>query len=158
MRRRLVMEISLNLIEEAVKSNSIEEVRKALIEYIRVEPENSEKIINALNYAKENIKGLFEIHDGAKLEEDNKWTKEYFLKTLQDLSNNFSEERFNHLCLVGAFIYPNEDIIEQDTVIINNVKPISDAEIKFEKVKSALALGTGLLIGYIIGKKINKKR
>ncbi len=98
------MEISLNLIEEAVKSNSIEEVRKALIEYIRVEPENSEKIINALNYAKENIKGLFEIHDGAKLEEDNKWTKEYFLKTLQDL------------------------------------------------------LGTGLLIGYIIGKKINKKR
>lgn len=152
------MEISLNLIEEAVKLNSTEEVRKALIEYIRVEPENSEKIINALNFAKENIQGLFEVHDGTKLEEDNKWTKEYFLKTLQDLSKNFSEERFNHLCLVGAFIYPNVDNSDQDTVIINNVKPVSDSEIKFEKVKSALALGTGLLIGYIIGKKINKKR
>jgi hypothetical protein len=152
------MEISLNLIEEAVKLNSVEEVRKALIEYIRVEPENSEKIINALNYAKENIQGLFEIHDGTKLEEDNKWTKEYFLKTLQDLSKNFSEERFNHLCLVGVFIYPNIDDSDQDTVIINNVKPVCDAEIKFEKVKSVLALGTGLLIGYIIGKKINKKR
>jgi len=152
------MEINLNLIEEAVKLNSIEEIRRALIEYLRIEPENSEKIINALNYAKENTEGLFEIHDGAKLEEDNKWTKDYFLKTLKDLSKNFSEERFNHLCLVGAFIYPNIDTLDQDTVIINNVKPVSDAEIKFEKVKSALALGTGLLIGYIIGKKINKKR
>ncbi|MEG1255706.1 hypothetical protein [Clostridium sp.] len=152
------MEISLNLIEEAVKLNSVEDVRKALIEYIRVEPENSEKIINALNYAKETIGGLFEIHDDIKLEEDDKWDKEYFLKTLKDLSDNFSEERFNHLCLVGAFIYPNIESTEQDTVIINNVKPVTDSELRFEKVKTMLALGTGLLVGFIVGRKlINKK-
>ncbi|MEG0306607.1 MAG: hypothetical protein RR636_01605 [Clostridium sp.] len=152
------MEISLNLIEESVKSNSIEDVRKALIEYIRVEPENSEKLINALNYAKENVDGLFEIHDNIKLEEDNLWTKEYFLKTLKDLSNNFSEERFNHLCLVGAFIYPNTEAVCQDTVIINNVKPVSDSELRFEKVKTMLALGSGILVGFIIGKKLGRKK
>ncbi|MEG2288560.1 MAG: hypothetical protein RSA29_05785 [Clostridium sp.] len=152
------MEISLNLIEESVKSNSIDDVRKALIEYIRVEPENSEKLINALNYAKENVDGLFEIHDNIKLEEDNLWTKEYFLKTLKDLSNNFSEERFNHLCLVGAFIYPNTEAEGQDTVIINNIKPVSDSELRFEKVKTMLALGSGILVGFIIGKKLGRKR
>ncbi len=152
------MEISLNLIEEAVKLKSVPEVRKALTEYIRLEPGNSEKILNALNYAKENIAGLFEAHDDIKLEEDDKWTKEYFLKTLQDLSKNFSEERFNHLSLVGAFLYPNIESTDQDTVIINNVKPVTDIEIKFEKVKAVLALGTGLLLGYVIGKKVNKRK
>lgn len=152
------MEISLNLIEEAIKSKSIDEVRKALIEYIRVEPENSDKILNALNYAKENIQGLFEVHDGSILEEDDKWTKEYFLNTLKDLLVNFSEERFNHLCLVGASLYPNETVGDRDTVIINNLKPISDAEIRFERVKGFLALGTGLLVGYLVGKNIKKKK
>lgn len=152
------MEISLNLIEEAVKLGSVEEVRKALSEYIRLEPGNSEKIINALNYSKENMNGLFETHDNIKLEEDNKWTKEYFIKTMQDLSKNFSEERFNHLCLVGAFLYPNFESLDQDTVIINNIKPVTDTEIKFEKIKSMLALGTGLFVGYIIGKKVNKRK
>lgn len=152
------MEISLNLIEEAIKSKSIDEVRKALIEYIRVEPENSDKILNALNYAKENIEGLFEAHDGAKLEEDDKWTKEYFLNTLKDLSINFSEERFNHLCLVGASLYPNENVEDRDTVIINNVKPISDAELRFERVKTLMALGTGLFVGYLVGKNIKKRK
>lgn len=152
------MEISLNLIEEAIKSKSIDEVRRALIEYIRVEPENSDKILNALNYAKENIEGLFEAHDGAKLEEDDKWTKEYFLSTLKDLSMNFSEERFNHLCLVGASLYPNENVGDRDTVIINNVKPISDAELRFERVKTLMALGTGLFVGYLVGKNIKKRK
>ena len=153
------MEISLNLIEEALKSKNINEVRRALIEYIRVEPDNSDKILNALNYAKNNIDNLFEEHNGAKLEEEDKWTKEYFLNTLKDLSLNFSEERFNHLCLVGASLYPNEILDnEKDTVIINNVKPVTDSEIKFERVKSLLALGTGLLVGYLVGKNINKKR
>lgn len=152
------MEISLNLIEEAIKSKSVDEVRRALIEYIRVEPENSDKILNALNYAKENVEGLFEVHDGAKLEEDDKWNKEYFLNTLKDLSGNFSEERFNHLCLVGASLYPNEAVVDRDTVIINNVKPVSDAELRFERVKTFLALGTGLFIGYLVGKNIKKKK
>ncbi len=152
------MEISLNLIEEAIKSKSIDEVRRALIEYVRVEPENSDKILNALNYATENIDGLFETHDGINLEEDDKWTKEYFLNTLKDLSNNFSEERFNHLCLVGASLYPNDTISDKDTVIINNVKPISDAELRFERVKTVLALGTGVLVGYLVGKNIKKKK
>lgn len=152
------MEISLNLIEEAIKSQSIDEVRRALIEYIRVEPENSDKILNALNYAKDKIDGLFEVHNGVKLEEDDKWTKEYFLNTLKDLSTNFSEERFNHLCLVGASLYPNYATEERDTVIINNVKPISDAELRFERVKTLLALGTGVLVGYFIGKNIKKKK
>lgn len=152
------MEISLNLIEEAINSKSVDEVRKALIEYIRVEPENSDKILNALNYAKDSTEGLFESHDGVKLEEDDKWTKEYFLNTLKDLSLNFSEERFNHLCLVGASLYPSDTVGERDTVIINNVKPISDAEIRFEKVKTFLALGTGLFIGYMVGKNIKKKK
>lgn len=152
------MEISLNLIEEAIKSQSIAEVRRALIEYIRVEPENSDKILNALNYAKDNVDGLFEVHNGVKLEEDDKWTKEYFLNTLKDLSINFSEERFNHLCLVGASLYPNYATEERDTVIINNVKPISDAELRFERVKTLLALGTGVLVGYFIGKNIKKKK
>ena len=152
------MEISLNLIEEAVNLKDVVEVRKALIEYIRVEPGNPEKIVNALNYAKENVEGLFESHDGEKLEEEDKWNKEYFIKTLQDLSRNFSEERFNHLCLVGAYLYPATEEKEQDTVIINNVKPVTDAEVRFEKVKSFLALGTGLFLGYMVGKKVNKKR
>lgn len=152
------MEISLNLIEEAIKTKSIAEVRRALIEYIRVEPENSDKILNALNFAKENIDGLFVTHDGSTLEEDDKWTKEYFLNTLKDLSNNFSEERFNHLCLVGASLYPNDTTSEKDTVIINNVKPITDAELRFERVKTLLALGTGILVGYLVGKNIKKKK
>lgn len=154
------MEISLNLIEDAVKLSDVNEVRKALIEYIRVEPGNSEKIINALNYAKKNIDNLFQIHDKKKLEEEANWTKEYFIQTLQELSKNFSEERFNHLCLVGAYLYPNteEKASDKDTVIINNLKPVTDAEVRFEKVKSFLALGSGLLVGYLIGKQIHKKK
>lgn len=154
------MEISLNLIEEAVKLKDVSEVRKAIIEYLRVEPGNSEKIMNALNYAKDYVDGLFEVHDNKKLEEEDKWDKDYFLSTLQDLSNNFSEERINHLCLVGAFLYPTTDDKkdEQDTIIINNVKPVTDAEVRFEKVKSLIALGSGIMVGYLVGKKIHKKR
>lgn len=153
------MEISLNLIEDAVKLKNLSEVRKALIEYIRVEPGNSEKIVTVLNYAKEHIGGLFEAYDGKVLEEEDKWDKEYFLKTLGDLSSNFSEERFNHLILVGAYLYPMTDDSDaiKDKVIINNVKPVTDAEIRFQKVKTYLALGCGLLAGYVIGKSIKKK-
>lgn len=152
------MEISLNLIEEAVKAADILQIRKALTEYLRVEPGNSEKIMGALNYAKDNVEDLFEVHDGKKLEEENQWNKDYFLKTLQNLSDNFSEERFNHLSLVGAFLYPDTDEKEQDTVIINNVKPVTDSQLRFEKVKALLALGTGLIVGYIAGKQIYKKK
>lgn len=154
------MEISLNLIEDAVGSGNLEQVRKALIEYIRREPENSQKIVRAVNYAKEHVSNLFDLHDGKQLQEQYKWDKEYFLSTLKDLNHNFSEERFNHLCLVGAFIYPTEDVKEElkDTIIINNTEPVTDPELKLEKVKTLLALGTGVLIGFFIGKNIRKRK
>ncbi len=154
------MEISLNLIEDAVNSGNLDQVRKALIEYIRREPENSQKIIRAVNYAKEHITNLFDLHDDKQLQEEYHWNKEYFLNTLKDLNHNFSEERFNHLCLVGAFIYPVEDGKEglKDTIIINNTDPVTDSELKLEKAKTLLALGTGVLVGFFIGKNIRKRK
>jgi len=136
---------------EAISSEDIKGIREALIEYIRRNPSNVEEVISALNYSHEFIDEIFEVHDNKKLKKTQEWNKEYFLKTLEDLSDNFSEQRFHHVCLVGAYIYTKD--YSEDTIIINNTEPVKDIEIQVEKLKAGLALGVGLVVGLLIGRK-----
>jgi hypothetical protein len=139
---------------QAISSENIEGVREALLTYIRRDPGNIEEIMRALNYAKELIEGIFEPHDEKEFKDVEQWSKEYFLNVLDDMYSNFSEIRFQHICLVGAHIYPGDNC--NDTVIINNTEPVTDMEIQVEKLKTYVALGLGLVVGFALGKKWRK--
>lgn len=143
-----------NLVE-AISSDNINGVRNALIEYIIRDSGNTQEIINALNYAKELMDDIFQPYDGKELKDASQWNKEYFLTGVDELRNNFSEVRFHHLCLVGAHISPRSN--NQDTIIINNTEPVTDIEVQVEKLKAGVALGAGLVIGFLIGKSITRK-
>jgi hypothetical protein len=136
---------------QAIASESINEVREVLCEYIRREPGNIEEIMGAVNYSKELLEGIFDSHNNKGFKDIEQWNKEYFLNILKDLNENFSEIRFQHACLVGAHIYPRENY--NDTVIINNTKPVTDMELQVEKLKTSVALGLGLIVGFALGKR-----
>lgn len=136
---------------EAISSDNIKDIRTALIEYIRRNPSNVEENISTLNYAQEFVDEIFEVHNEKEFKRTQDWNKDYFLQSLEELNINFSEERFQHLCLVGAYIYSKD--YSEDAIIINNTEPVKDIEIQVEKLKTGLALGLGLITGLILGRK-----
>lgn len=139
---------------EAISTENIKGIRTALIEYIRTNPSNVEESISALNYAQEFIDEIFEVHNDKEFKKTQDWNKDYFLNSLEELNLNFSEERFQHLCLVGAYIYSKD--YSEDAIIINNTEPVKDMEIQVEKLKAGLALGLGLVAGLILGRNFKK--
>lgn len=139
---------------EAISSDNIDGAREALIEYIIRYSGNTQEIMYAVTYAKELIDGIFEEHNENPFQDISHWNKEYFFNEVDELRNNFSEIRFQHLCLVGAHLIPKDD--NKDTIIINNTEPVTDMEIQVEKLKTGVALGIGLLVGFLIGRKRNK--
>lgn len=139
---------------EAITSENIKNIRNALIEYIRRDPGNVEDILGALNYTHEFVDEIFEPGDEKLLKGIECWNKEYFLNLIEDLAENFSEERFNHTCLVGSFIYPKVE--NNDAIVINNTEPVSDIEIQIEKLKTGIALGVGIVAGFLIGRKLRR--
>ena len=99
-----------------------EAVRTALIEYIRKDPGNVGEILRAKKYAEEFIDDLMDEHNDKELKPIDEWNKEYFLKCLSDLIDNFSEIRFQHICMIGAYLYPQST--SRDAIIINNLDPV----------------------------------
>lgn len=110
----------LSYLEDAVKSKNPEDIRSALISYIKKCLGDTEEIMDALNYVKKSLseeeyKSIWEEYDGLTLELDkNNWNKDYFALVEVDLSYNFSKERFNHILEVGRYVYGTTKPCKQD--------------------------------------------
>lgn len=138
---------------EAISLGEVEAVRTALIEYIRKDPGNIGEILRAKKYAEEFVDDLMDEHNNEILRPISEWDREYFLKCLGDFIDNFSEIRFQHICMIGAYLYPEST--SKDAIIINNLDPIN----KINKKELAAKVITAAVACAAIGKILlrNKK-
>lgn len=69
---------------------------------------NFSEAMHAFFYVVERIPGVLQQHDAKAypLKEASDWTENYWHEITVDLMRNFSKERFEHLCAVGAVIFP----------------------------------------------------
>lgn len=91
--------------KKTVDSGNKLRTRIILTNYVISDP--SFKTFDAsLAYAKRNIQDFMDTHDGEKFEDDtSKWTKDYLNKQLNNLVDNFSQERVNFVRKLAKHIY-----------------------------------------------------
>lgn len=91
--------------KKTVESGNKLRTRIILTNYVIADP--SFKTFDAsLAYAKRNIQDFMDTHDGEKFEDDtSKWTKDYLNKQLNNLVDNFSQERVNFVRKLAKHIY-----------------------------------------------------
>ncbi len=146
----------LSYLEEAVKSKDIKDIRIAISSYIKKCLGDTKEIEDAIKYIKSSLtdteyKNIWEEHDGLNLDTNkNNWNKNYFSTLEVELSDNFSNERFNHILEVGKYVYKTTQSVNITTPQATNKKEIKssiESEKKDNFLPIALVGGTIALIG-----------
>jgi len=98
----------LTEIKKCANNGDIKGLRYIFIDCLDVDP-TFEKYRSAYKYCK-NIKGLFEDYQDLNglITDQNKWNQQYWEQLKLDLTNNFSEKRFEHMIKVAKVVYANK--------------------------------------------------
>ena len=131
-----------SIFKEKVKNNNILAIKIMLKDSMLVD--KSLKTFYKLEaYAKENLKSLYDAHDGEVLNNDSfYWTESYLDKQMLRVIDNFSIERVELLKKIIKYIYR-----ESSNINLNNQN--SNKNLKFIKSKpkfSKRSIGTVLVI------------
>ncbi|MCD4651226.1 MAG: hypothetical protein K8S56_05495 [Candidatus Cloacimonetes bacterium] len=106
-----------NRLEEAVIDKDEVSIRSHLTSFIDKYPLNRENAaIKAFEFARSSYPGFIDEHDGSTFTSDEAtWNLDYFAILMDDLIDNFSEQRFFHTIEVSAVIFGRNRRESRDT-------------------------------------------
>lgn len=95
-------------INKCIENKDIKTLRYIFIDSLDVDP-TFEKYREDYEICK-NVEGLFESYKemGGIIEDEKKWTLEYWEQLKVDLTHNFSQKRFEHMQIVAKVVYSDK--------------------------------------------------
>lgn len=110
----------------------------------------------AFFYAAERMPELLQQHDGdlyPMSKENSLWTEDYWHGITRDLMKNFSKERFEHLCEVGAQVLPKKSTVDTVSPVHTPKSQQYDSHQSNSSNKMvyiALAIGIVIIVPWIV--------